>query len=485
MKRLEEWFTDQESRVLILTAGPGVGKSVFAGKVCQIYGKMGKLAACHFCKFNDSNLRNPLNMLQSLASQMCDNVKGFKEKLLEQLKRPHVVNTLTDAFRVYLHDPLQDLESKEAMLIVIDGSDESESNGKSELLDLIADEFSELQKWIKILVTSRPDIPVKEKLKDLNPLEILPEDEDNESDLRQYLEFCLSSLLGKLQTKSFGVSHDIWRGLEDEDEDEDEDKDKDGDDNDDDDGDDDDDDDDEYPFQRHLKKQPLNEKTVISLLVEKCEGSFLFAFHVQSELLKRGNLADLTIKKIENFLPIGIGSVYERYFNRLQNVLKSVNKDVDVFRLLEILVVDRGPLPLKFITDALGMSPDTRAMKKIINVVNETISALLFVSDDLATVFHKSVVDWLKSNGYEEHQYTVDEENGNELLWRCCEKELKEIKRNIFNLELSNEMKYSLEHGTSHLVACKTKYCQESYTWLQDVSIIHVISAIYPKDATS
>ena len=75
---------------------------------------------------------------------MCDNVKGFKEKLLEQLKRPHVVNTLTDAFRVYLHDPLQDLESKEAMLIVIDGLDESESNGKSELLDLIANECSEL-----------------------------------------------------------------------------------------------------------------------------------------------------------------------------------------------------------------------------------------------------------------------------------------------------------------------------------------------------
>ena len=127
---------------------------------------------------------------------------------------------------------------------------------------------------------------MKEKLKNLNPLEILPDDEDNESDLRQYLEFCLSSLLGKLQTKIwFGVSHDIWRGLEDEDEDEDK-----------------DDDDDEYPFQRHLKKQPFNEKTVISLLVEKCEGSFLFAFHVQSELLKRGNLADLTIKKIRKFL---------------------------------------------------------------------------------------------------------------------------------------------------------------------------------------
>lgn len=279
-----------------------------------------------------------------------------------------------------------------------------------------------LQEWIKILVTSRPEIPVKEKLKNLNPVEILPEDENNESDLRQYFKFCLPSL-------------------------------------------------------RHKKK-------ATSALAKKCQGSFLFAFHIKSELLKRGNLADLTIVEIKSFLPKGIGSVYERYFSRLQNALKCVNKDVDVFKLLEILAVARGPLPLKFITHALGMSPDTRAMRKIINEVNEKISALLFVSDDLVTVFHKSVADWLTSNGYEEHHYTVDKENGNELLWRCCEKEFKEIKKDIFNLKLSNEMKYSLEHGYSHLVACKTKYCQESYAWLQDVSIIHVISAVYPKDGS-
>ena len=28
-KRLDDWFADEESRVMILTAGPGVGKSVF------------------------------------------------------------------------------------------------------------------------------------------------------------------------------------------------------------------------------------------------------------------------------------------------------------------------------------------------------------------------------------------------------------------------------------------------------------------------
>ena len=324
-KRLGNWFTNQESRVMILTAGPGVGKSVFAGKVSQVYQETGRLAAYHFCKFNDSNLRNPLIMLQSLASQICDNVKDFKEELLEQLKRPHLIQSLGDAFRVYLNEPLQNLQGREPMLIVIDGLDESEADGKSELLELIAEEFCELPEWVKFLVTSRPEIPVKRKLSHLNPVEILPDNKDNELDLQQYLEFRLPSL-------SVG-------------------------------------------------------KTIIPLLVKKCQGSFLFAFHVQSELLKHENLEDIPTDEMEHFLPRGIGSVYEKYFHRFQNELKAVNEEVDLFSLLEILVAARGPLPLTFVAEVLGMSANSRSMKEIISKVNESLSALLYVCDEMLQSF--------------------------------------------------------------------------------------------------
>ena len=62
LKELDDWFTrnEPESRLLFLTAGPGFGKSVFAAKVCEDFKKKGKLAACHFCDFSDSNLRNPM-----------------------------------------------------------------------------------------------------------------------------------------------------------------------------------------------------------------------------------------------------------------------------------------------------------------------------------------------------------------------------------------------------------------------------------------
>jgi hypothetical protein len=188
LKEVDEWFIGNEhkSKIFLLTAGPGFGKSVFAAKVCEDFKKKGKLAACHFCDFSDSNLRNPMMMLQSLASQMCENVVGFKEKLLDQLQRPHHVQTLKDAFGIYLQNPLDELEAEEPSLIVIDGLDESTADDKNEIVNLIADYFPDLHDFIKILVTSRPEISVA-KLKGLKKINIESNDADNNSDLEIYI----------------------------------------------------------------------------------------------------------------------------------------------------------------------------------------------------------------------------------------------------------------------------------------------------------
>jgi hypothetical protein len=65
LKEVDEWFigNEYESKILLLTAGQGFGKSVFAAKVCEDFKKKGKLAACHFCDFSDSNLRNRIESL--------------------------------------------------------------------------------------------------------------------------------------------------------------------------------------------------------------------------------------------------------------------------------------------------------------------------------------------------------------------------------------------------------------------------------------
>ena len=175
-------LNDNVSRVMILTAGPGVGKSVLSAKICELYEESRPLAACHFCDFRISDSRDPYMILQSLASQMSDNVDGFRDKLSETFYREHSRDSLSDTFRVLLNDPLQTLDRTEPMLIVVDALDESKTPIKSELLDLISDQFSQLPKWVKIFISSRPELQVREKLEHLNPVEIHPDDDKHNLD---------------------------------------------------------------------------------------------------------------------------------------------------------------------------------------------------------------------------------------------------------------------------------------------------------------
>ena len=194
LKKVDDWFLRKknESSILVLEAGPGFGKSVFAAKLCEDFKKNGKLVACHFCDLSDSNLRNPMMMLQSLASQMCENIHGFKEKLFDQLKRPHEVSSLKDAFGVYLQNPLDELEidEREPLLIVIDGLDESAADDKNDIVNLIANYFLDLPDCVKVLVTSRPEISLA-KLRGIDEINIGNEDANNDSDLSMYLRYSL------------------------------------------------------------------------------------------------------------------------------------------------------------------------------------------------------------------------------------------------------------------------------------------------------
>ena len=117
---------------------------------CEGFTKKKKLAACH------SNLTNPMNIL----SQVCKSIVGFKEKLLDQLKRAHEVRYLKNPFAVYLQNPLDELEinKHERLLLVIDGLDESAADNKNEIVNLIADYFSDLPDYKNNLVTSRSEI---------------------------------------------------------------------------------------------------------------------------------------------------------------------------------------------------------------------------------------------------------------------------------------------------------------------------------------
>ena len=432
-KRVESWFTkEDESRILLIKARPGFGKSVFAAKVCEIFKENYEFAACHFCDYSDSNLKDPMKMMESLASHMAENLPGYREKLVDQLQRRPTVKSLKDAFQIYLQNPLDEIEV-EPRLIVIDGLDESTTETKSEMVKLISDHFPDLPNCVKVLITSRPEISLK-TLKHTSNVEIQRENE--ELDLLIYLKHKLPRLATSDEEKAKHGQYLI-------------------------------------PYFGVLRR-----------IVKKCEGSFLFAFHVQKEISKRQDLVDIRVEEIMLWRPKGIESMYEEYFHRLDKELEAILKrKPELFKLLEMLVAANNCLPLRFVCRVLGLDLDCRETVKIIDKVNDAVSCVLQVSNEEVTFFHKSVFDWLLLTGEDIHQYSVKISDGKRRLWLLCEKIYKGIKSDVIaarELKRTKEVIYSLDYGYEFLVLFNMK---ESFHWLVDMIIVHVYLSFHPKQA--
>ena len=309
-EKLSSWFSNDESRIMILTAGPGVGKSVLSAKVCDAYKQKGRLAAYHFCDFRNSDYSNPNRILQSLASQMCDNVEGFRDKLTEALLRVNSQDSLPDVFRVLLNDPLHALNRREPLLIVIDALDESKTDDKSEFLELISDTFAELPEWIKILISSRPELQVRKKLQRLNLLEIRPDDHDHKTDLKHFIRYFFPNL----------------------------------------------------------------SRRIINRLISKCEGSFLYAYYLVNELKERElgiepNLNDYIPKGISG----SYEKQFKRLESGLkcfeQNTEVSIFRC-----FVDVVAASKEPLPIKILLLSLGLSgKEFEIRETIIGIMSEIL----------------------------------------------------------------------------------------------------------------
>ena len=310
LDKVSSWFDNKESRVMILTAGPGVGKSVLSAKVCKQYQQCGQLAACHFCDFRNSDYSNPNRILQSLASHMCDNVEGFRDALTKALRRDHSRDSLSDAFRVLLNDPLHALDRHEPMLIVVDALDESKTDEKSEFLELISDNFFELPKWIKIFISSRPELQVRKKLKHLHPFEILPDDDDHKRDLKHFILHCLPDL-----------SEDN-----------------------------------------------------VSSLISKCEGSFLYAYYLVNELKEMDlgiepKLSDYVPKGISGFYEKQFKRLKSGLKGFEQNTEVSIFRC-----FVDVVAASKEPLPIRIILLSLGLSGEEFEIREtVIEIMSEIL----------------------------------------------------------------------------------------------------------------
>ncbi|XP_015778905.1 PREDICTED: uncharacterized protein LOC107356798 [Acropora digitifera] len=398
--KVETWLDDASSpnRVMVISGNAGMGKSVLAAEICRRMQETGRLSGSHFCHHDKVRHRNPKVMLQSLACHLSGNLPEYQKALVEQLRRNLGAEIkdleVGDLFELLFEEPLGRVtEPHPNSLVVLDALDESEYQGRNVLLDVIAKHFKKLPHWLRFLVTTRPEINICDSLKDLKPLLLEPNDEENLKDISLYFE---RNLGGLFEAENRGI--------------------------------------------------------VLKDLVEKSEGVFLCAQFLVDFI--KTNCSALTLEEVKETLPSGISSVYEGYFQRLEEDFGKIDVARDqLLSLLCAVVASREPLPLGFVCKLLfsNSSPFPGNVHRVISV----ISSLLPVQDKRIHFFHKSVRDWLtEKSHYKQHNLCVDEINGNRILSTLCMEEFDELKRKgVDNSQpFSHTTKYALLHGVQHML---------------------------------
>ena len=402
-KKVDDWLDDKSSpnRVMVISGAAGMGKSVISAVICKRMQDAGRLSGSHFCQHNYARYRNPQLMLQSLACHLSHALTEYNNALVEQLSRnlgPVELNCMgvEELFALLFKEPLSKiLDPGRNILMVIDGLDESEYQGRNELLDVIANQFCKLPQWIRFFVTTRTEINIAESLKHLQPIQLEDNRNENLRDIQLFFEMQL------------------------------------------------------------INKIDENHKDVLlRKLVDKSEGVFLYAYFLKDFIQK--NVSLLTPEQLESTLPLRISSVYLSHFKRLENELcKELKIEEDqMLNFLCALTASREPLPVAFVPGLLNLSRKPFSVQRKINKAIACISSLLPVRDDCLHFFHKSVKDWLTNTScYGQHEFTVDEKEGHEILFNLCRNELDNIKRKgVHDTQFSDTERYALQHGVQHMI---------------------------------
>ena len=400
--RVQNWLDDRRSqnRVMVISGNAGMGKSVIAAVICKRMQEAGRLSGSHFCQYNNVRYRKPQLMIQSLACHLSHALPEYKQALVEQLSRNLGTDlnnmVVEELFSLLFKEPLSAVgDPGKNMLMVIDGLDETECQGRNEVLDVIANQFCKLPIWIRFLVTTRPALNIAEKLKHLKPLELKSDGEENLKDVRV---FCLKRL-------------------------------------------------------RHVVKL-ANVDEFVERLVLKSEGLMLYAHFFLLSIT--ANESIFHEGDLSSCLPLGISSVYHSYFKRLEReLLKELDiKEENFLNLLSAMTAAREPLPVGFVSKVLVPGIDSPlARRKVVRALS-SVSALLPIRDDCLHVIHKSVKDWLTDvSYYGEHEFIMDENQGHRVLVPLCTDELDNLKRKgVHNIQFSVTQRYALYHGTHHML---------------------------------
>ncbi|THH29653.1 hypothetical protein EUX98_g4535 [Antrodiella citrinella] len=230
-KLLEDLITwvlrPSEQNIRLVVGMWGSGKSALATTLANYFSELHRLGAYLFFSRTPPQTTGPVDVIRSLAAHLAVLDTRIAEAVAEHITAyPNATEgALLTQFNELLVKPLQSLDvdvhtkkgpaisAEGPILVLIDGLDQcGDPKSRKELISVLAAEASKLPKWLRIVITSRPEADLNAAFAPCQniyktPLDI--ESPENKADIATYVRGRLEAI--RLKNTSLGLTAD-WPG---------------------------------------------------------------------------------------------------------------------------------------------------------------------------------------------------------------------------------------------------------------------------------
>jgi hypothetical protein len=250
LSRVLDWWERSNDRLLLLTGGPGTGKTMFMAWLAGFGPEPGDLTAreqlarlrsvvkaAHFCQARIARSIAPAAFAKSIANQLTASVPRFADALATLADRVSIIGTaqagtvaagssLTGVAISHLDlgalgdehgfdraftQPLKKLYASgdaKPMLLLVDALDEAQTYSGVTLSDLLS-RLADLPAGVRILATTRDDPEVRKFFRGTKLFDLIKDADPDVDDVQDYVE----GRLGKLSVVGEATRHDFARRL--------------------------------------------------------------------------------------------------------------------------------------------------------------------------------------------------------------------------------------------------------------------------------
>ncbi len=442
-----------------LYGSPGIGKTSLAHSICEKLHDQNHLAGAFFCRRDDPNLSEPRNILPSLVNKLAGIFPPFRSVVAEYLRNDPNLTSKSMKYSLFL-DFIHNLPRNptHALVFVIDALDECGDDQSRQLLLRVLTDAATHVPWLKIIVTSRPEVDIQtffEALALSTHLQCdLAADEDATSDIRIFAQDRFSRVALK----------------------------------------------------RHLQS-PWPERSLFDRVISRAAGLFIFIKTVALALERCEDPTEFLKATLQDSTSTGLKSLYELYSSILK--ARIVHSNAKFRQMIGVLLATAPYRPLceETIAELAGVDPS------YVKTWVDDLSSFLY-RDDAANggvrVRHLSISDFFVSH-YCDYQVNLQDMNvqlgiaclktmAGQLCFNICKLEdsrlanadIKDLPSRI-RQHISDPLQYSSLYWSNHLCSIPdngdsrmleglTEFFEGLYPlfWIEVLSILEVVPIAAP-----